>query len=98
MSNKSLTEELLKAGLIFGILYTFPHLILGLVLFIPLLLLMFYSPFLAILSLLTVILPVFDNFLKNEEGEDFISSSVTGGLMMAFLWFGYLMFAIMFMV
>ncbi|KQM09817.1 hypothetical protein AOA81_06090 [Methanomassiliicoccales archaeon RumEn M2] len=84
MSNKSLTEELLRAWLIFGILYTFPYLILGLVLFIPLLLLMFYSPFLAILSLLTVILPVFDNFLKNEEGEDFISSSVTGGLMMAF--------------
>jgi hypothetical protein len=50
------------------------------------------------LSLLTVILPVFDNFLKNEEGEDFISSSVTSGLMMAFLWLGYLMFAIMFVV
>lgn len=95
MTEKNIFGDALNVAVGLAIAFTFRHLIIAGFLFAPLLLLMFSSPALAIVSLLTIILPILDS-IQNNDGVEGAGSIITGGVFIAFVWFGYLMLAIMF--
>lgn len=93
MTEKSIFGQALNIGVGLAVAYTFRHIIIGLFIFAPLLLLMFYSPAFAIVSLLIVILPTLDKIQNNENNS--AGNIISDGVFIGLVWFMYLMFAIM---
>ena len=91
--SKSLFSELIKTAIGLFLVITFRYQIIWIFTIIPLILILYYSPILAFLSLFFIILPMWDTFMNNDEDPGWGAIKIL--FQSVFLWFGYLMFAVM---